>query len=199
MTILCAWISPAEAVVASDTVGQAHLDGSRRVLSKVKIIPHLNAVLAGRGVNLFFDLLALHGQNASCNSFDELIQEMPDLLSMTEAMTPADVLQGGAGEPGFEVLVAGWSDREARMLGVVFQKRMGMEEAVRTEVNFCVAPWDASMPDIPKKVTRLQDIAREQVKWMRSQFGEAAAGGRLTVCRVTRRSMTVSNSINLDA
>lgn len=194
MTILNAWIVRDEVIVATDTVCQLH-DGSRGLASKVHSIVHLNALLAGRGHSGFINFLTMLCLQARAETIDELLSAMPELLIQAEAVVPPDFTIGG--EPGYEILIAGWSDRRSRMIMHAFMHRDGKRYDVA--VDHVVSPWDSSMPEIPKHHSKLEHIFKAQVRWLTADAGPAAGGGTLVVCRLTKTGMSIKHQLKFTA
>ena len=71
MSLLNAWILPAEAIIAVDTDGVGD-EGERMPSSKMLLVPHLNAVLALRGQLALLSYLFTRALSGSFDSFDEL-------------------------------------------------------------------------------------------------------------------------------
>lgn len=192
MSLLNAWITPTDAIVAVDTDGVRE-DGARFPTSKLLPIPHLNAVIAMRGQSAFLAFLFLRCISSSFDSFDELNDAMPALLADVNETLPDEILVKNC-RIGNELLIAGWSNRRHRMLGRQFIMRDDMPEFAASEFDFHISPWHASsMSHLPRKAHAVEKLARAQVQWMRSTFPNAACGGKLLVCQIGRRSITTSH------
>lgn len=190
MSLLNAWIAPDAAVVAVDTVGQA-ADGSPLHASKLQIVPHLGAVVGIRGQLALLTWLSVRANSAGFATFDDLLDAMPGMLA--EARTAIDHLNVLAGSaPGYEIIVAGWSDRQGRMIGRQFVKRGDMTASIERDVDHHVSPWHPSMDGLPLDPGGLEQLARGQVIFMRG-LG-AHCGGKLTIARLTRGAMTLQKT-----
>jgi hypothetical protein len=191
VSLLNAWVTPAEAIVAVDTDGVGQ-DGARMPSSKLLPIPHLNAVMALRGQSAFLAFLFLRCISSSFETFDEMNDAMPGVLADVDAYLPADKIVSSC-RIGNELVLAGWSARRGRMLGRRFLKRDDMDEFSAADTELHVAPWHASLEGTPTKAHAVEKLARAQVRWMREMFPNAACGGKLLVCRLTRKSLTLSH------
>ncbi len=192
MSLLNAWISPQEAIVAVDSDGVSQ-GGCRLPSSKLLPIPHLNVVLGLRGQLAFLSFLHMRACSAALDSFDDLLAVMPELLAEAEAFTRCSGLtvDTNGALAGNELLAVGWSPREKRMLGLQCVKRGDMPAFSVQEVDRHVSPWHASMQHIRIAPANVAQIARAQVRWMRESFPQAACGGSLIVCRLSRNAMTL--------
>lgn len=195
MSLLNAWIMPADAIVAVDTDG-ARDDGSRFATSKLLAIPHIRAVMALRGQLAVLGYLFLRCISGAFDSLDEMIDAMPLLLADAEENVPSDLIVRT--RIGNEIAVVGWSERHRKMIGKVFFKRDDMQEFSAADIEtFFVSPWNTSMPDIPRTSAAVEKISRAQVRWMRETFPNAACGGALIAAHLTRKSVTLSHRANL--
>ncbi len=189
MSLLNAWIAPDAAVIATDSIGMA-ADGSPLHASKLVVVPHLNAVIAIRGQLALLTWLAVRANSAGFATFDDLLDAMPGMLAEAGAAIGdrLSVLAGSA--PGYEVVIAGPSDRQGRMIGRQFVSRGG-EQTVR-DTDFHVSPWHPSMEGLPTAPHGIEQLARGQVIFMRG-LG-AHCGGKLTIARLTRGAMTLQTT-----
>lgn len=197
MSLLNAWITPAEAIVAVDTDGVG--DGGKQLfLSKLSTIPHLNAVIAHRGQVDFHRTLFFLALKASFRTFDAMCDAMPALLKEAEEWVPSHLIVEGS-PIGNEVVIAGWSARENAMVGRQFQKREGDKGFAVDEVVRAIAPWYDSMAGLSLKSGEVEKIASAQVRLMRNQCPDVFFGGTLIVCRVTRTSITTTHRLRFHA
>lgn len=190
MSLLNAWISPNEAIIYVDTDG-VRQDGKRTRFSKVLPIPHLNAAVAMRGQMAMMTGLFMKLSTSGFESFDEMNEVLPVLIANVERDLPLNLIDQNF-PIGNEILVVGWSDKESRMLGRQFMKRDSMAEYADRLVDFHISPWHASMPELPKSANAVDFISRLQVKWMRETFPNAACGGDLLMCMVSREGIVVT-------
>jgi hypothetical protein len=193
MSIINAYISPTEAIVGVDTLAAAQ-DGRRVHTSKVFPIAHLNAVIAWRGQSVFHDCLLMHCHMLNAQTLDDLIDWMPEMLGRVEQLTAQHVLsddqafKGGTIVDGNELVLVGWSQKRARMLGWCFRKVGDMEQWQDGEIQYCHAP--RCDDGIPNKPAAMEKYAKAQVRKMAGM-----AGGTLIVCRVTRAGMTLRHTM----
>lgn len=191
MSLLNVWIKPREALVAVDTEGVGG-DGSRKPMSKVMTLPHLNAVIALRGNAHFLGALLHVCLSRTIASFDELLAEMPGNLALADALVPAALRHPEF--PDTELIVVGWSLERSRMLGRLFAKRGEEQEFSGHDTEGCIAPYDAAtMAHLPRTEHAVQKIARAQVRYMRSERN--IGGGVLILCRVDRQAVTMRHAM----
>jgi hypothetical protein len=112
MSLLNAWVTPTEAIVAVDTDGAA-ADGARLPSSKLLPIPHLGAVLASCGQLAYLAFVYLRAITSGFATFDEMRDAMLAMLAAAEENIPAEFIAAGAAGSAFgnELLAVGWSDR----------------------------------------------------------------------------------------
>jgi hypothetical protein len=191
MSILDAWVTPTEAIVAVDTDG-ARDDGSRFAASKMLPMPHLGCVLALRGQAAFLSMLFVACASAGFDSVDELDDVMPALLEEVHAGIPAHLFTSAAHvKPGNELLLVGWSERRDAMLGRQFILRAG-EPLTARDFGQHISPWDAdAMRKVPTTPHDVDKIALAQVEWMRAKFDSPACGGKLLVAHVSQKGIAI--------
>lgn len=190
MSLLNCWIAPDAAIVAVDTVGQA-ADGSPLHASKLQIVPHVGAVVGLRGQLALLTWLSVRANSAGFATFDDLLAAMPGMLA--EATAAIGHLTVAVGAPGHEVIVAGWSDRQGRIVGRQFVKLADMTDPVERDVDRHISPWHPSMEGLPTEPHGLEQLARGQVIFMRTAF-DAHCGGKLTIARLTRDGLTLQRT-----
>lgn len=191
MSLLNAWIAPDAAVIAVDTVGMA-ADGSPLHASKLVVVPHLNAVIGIRGQLALLTWLAVRANSAGFATFDDLLDAMPGMLAEAAIGDHLNVLGGSV--PGYEVLVAGWSARQGRIVGRQFIRRDDMPDtSIVRDVDRHISPWHASMEGLPIEPGGLEQLARGQALFMRTAF-DAHCGGKLTIARLTRDGLTLQTT-----
>jgi hypothetical protein len=189
MSLLNAWIAPDAAVIAVDTVGMA-ADGSPLHASKLVVVPHLGAAIALRGQLALLTWLAVRANSAGFATFDDLLDAMPGMLAEAAIGDHLNVLAGSM--EGHELLVAGWSDRQGRMIGRQYVKRGDMTASIERDVDHHISPWHPSMDGLPLDPGGLEQLGRGQVIFMRG-LG-AHCGGKLTITRLTRGAMTLQTT-----
>lgn len=194
MSLLNAWITPDEAIVAVDSDG-VDREGEHKTLSKLLTIPALPAVLAMRGSNVFlanvFHLCVLR----CFDSFDALLGDLPGILQFADVTLPAHLRDPKF--PDVELVAIGWSHEQSRVLGRLYAKRGDAEEFTAKDTEGFIAPYDAeTMADIPTAVESLAAIARAQVRYMRRMAG--LGGGRLVVANISRDAVSVHHGMEFE-
>jgi hypothetical protein len=205
MSILNVWISPERALIGVDTKAVYSRAKPGNVLHEYsKMIPlvHASAVLANRGHTAFLSAVF-----AQCHShpseFDSLEGLMPSILDYAlnilvthnrDANINDDSVYGGQ-----ELALVGWSPMRRRMVGSSYVKEAGKPGFVRKEINpWIIAPWESSLgsPTIPKTPAAMLDLAKTQMRYVRSRKDLAALGfgGKYIVADLTRDSLSITKS-----
>lgn len=204
MSLLNAWISPTNALVAFDTKG-LDLDGTFSEMSKAFYLPHSNVLVGGRGTVAFTRLVfhMLHLKNAS---FDEAVDALPLVLSestttLTQLAKSAGVHdQVDIGEQ--EILLVGWSKKSGRIQAVRQTRRLITEDFESQPVTpWSCAPYDQSWgePPVaePNTLDRMEKMAAWQVRCGAETFKGAPLGGRLMIADLTRDGISIKTQCNL--
>lgn len=174
-------------LIAFDTEATSPLGFTE--VSKVLHIPHMAAVLGGRGQLEF--LCAAYIRFAFFPSFDDAAEKALELLNNVYPMAARDVPAIG---PEQEILFAGWSTKNEmfRILSLVRSDERGFIETDLTG-RFYASPWHPSFPphdcpDDPAGMIALTEFQRAKIK----EIDQAAAGGgRLFFARLERDLYTV--------
>lgn len=193
MSLLNAIVASPECVLVSvDTEGvmNAHTFECAKLLT----LPHLNAVIAARGILKSF--IDIHAQMiASIGSFDVLAACLPatiaEVVGATVKAAPAlgmDIEEAGR----IELLFAGWSEKYQRVV-VHHYRQTSPADGVAENlcVNSVLSPWDTgdSLGGIEPDRAGLMEIARRQVSAIRERHPGKAGGGRLIITEVRRGSV----------
>lgn len=194
MSLLNAWITPDEALVAVDTDG-VRRDGRRVSMSKLFTLPHLNAVLGFRGQSSFSASILHSCASRAFESFDELLDALLGLAEGGALLLSSDFKIHGHGHIDDQLIAIGWSPSRSRMFARTFVKS-GKGFAV-TDSQGCIAPWDAaSMAHLPKTADAVREIAKAQVNWMQAAYG--LGGGTLILCKLTRSSVELRHEMTFE-
>lgn len=202
MTILNAWVGEDKALVGVDTeiLGPG---GARHSVSKLLPLPHMNAVLAGRGPNLMLSM-AMTLCHASTADFDVIAAAMPEILCvahgmMLKAVNESPVLWGGDPRQldGVTIVFVGWSPSRRRMVGFEYEQETPAVGFVAGELSpLHSAPLDPTLPQDPDLSTRdgMTEYARLQTALLHKAQPEAAAGGRFILAQLSRHAMIVGTA-----
>ncbi len=202
MSILNAWASPDEILVAADTQVVTN-EGEINECSKLIVLPHINAVLGCRGVVLFYSIVAMQCVQLA-GDFDRLAAELRTWLPrifgrMVQELQACGRLDMAAIE-GETILLAGWSTAARRMVARVWQQDTAAGGFIETEASPAyVSPFNEGLFDqeAPRTPELMEVLARKQARLLRDRVPGCAAGGRLVVGRVTQRAVTVSTVADL--
>ena len=211
MSILNCYVGPSHALVAVDT--RSIDDAGNAVhVQKIMILPHLNAAIAFRG-SLFFQALALANIYVSGLELEELFAAASSLLSNARKNALAiaenqehanlDRLRGRQ-----EAVLVGWSIKESRMLGCVYQNELLKNEFAEQliESEHCYkSPFDPEHPEgVPEMpcstVDEIINLARKQKavaeRYRACELG--APGGNLLIARIDGDGVAIRSVCNLD-
>ena len=200
MSILNLYVERDSALVAVDTDARFRDGAAGPPVSKMLVLPHINAVIACRGQGQFFVLLAMVAALPSA-SIDQLIAEMPEKLieAWHTWVGQHEIFRADPdAATGTEILVVGWSERSRQMHAVVFVQERGSSDFVAREVerHYC-APWDEQLAagPLPTSPEAMAALARRQVELVRRERPKDAAGGSLVLAVLGRKSVTTMISV----
>lgn len=187
MSLLNAWVTPEEAIVAVDTEGVGR-DGVRSPMCKIVALAQLGGVIAFRGQSLFFGSVAHICMSRRYQTFDELLDDLPVIVELAASPPQWDV----PGFDGNELIAVGWSTKQSRIVARLLTRRGGAHEFTVSEPQGCLAPWDAGdFFGIPTEASAIERIARAQVRWMRETYANPTCGGSLIVCTIKRDAINL--------
>jgi hypothetical protein len=202
MSILNCSVSERRALVAVDTHVQKN-GGASTHGPKLFVVPHANLVLAVRGDVIFGNELAGHLHLGPVADFDEAAAVMPSLLDHAfAAYSRLRKEHGDVPWSGSEIALVGWSKRAARMQGIRWESWPGDQLFKVTPIE----PWSLSpnaswpeLPAAPDTAAKMEALARDQLRFIRTHFPGAAIGGRLLVAEITRDAVNVRTVADLEA
>lgn len=209
MSLLNVSLNLEGALVAVDTEMVAPVDGTRAHGSKLLALPHLHAVFGFRGAQTTFTALFMMLHASVWDDLDELLGYLPSILpSAVEAakamvktdprFAPPDPAMLGE----LQLALVAWSPREERMIGHVFTQLVDGQgfQAERIR-DYLIAPSDPSIENLPDPDTpaTMERLARAQVALIKATDPGKAGGGRLLLCEITRRDITITQHCDLDA
>jgi hypothetical protein len=191
VSILNVWVERQRALVCVDTQGVGN-DGTRGDVTKLAVLPHINAVLACRG-HLAFLSTCWMMMAMSSRGFDELVEAMSTILPLAfqNVVQTAGALGVDPATLDRQTLVfVGWSPRAQRMIGREWMQETAAQGFVADDIDpHHIAPWHESMPnEDPNNAERMQRLAAAQVRSIRENAPHEAAGGRLIVAELTRHA-----------
>jgi hypothetical protein len=192
MSLLIVALQPERILVAVDSVAGTGDGSFLGEASKLHVLPHLNAVLAGRGHVGVLGMALMLGLEPRPD-FDALADVMPGALTAGVAHLVAHgLLQDAAPQ---EVVLAGWSPRLNSMRACAYARHDGGAFIAHGIARALMSPggdFRADTAPWPQSIEDMEHIAREQVAWMRKTHPHAACGGRLLVADVRRDTVAVS-------
>jgi hypothetical protein len=171
----------------------AAVDGCAGETSKLHALPHLNAVLAGRGhVGVLGMALMLSLEPG--RTFDELAVALPSALTAGVEHLIAEGHGQFDGDAPQGVVLAGLSRPLGTMCAFAFSRRNGGPFTAQRIRHALLSPGDCFQADVapcPRTLEDLEGIAREQAAWMRATHPHVASGGRLLVAEVRGEGVRV--------
>lgn len=195
--------------VAVDTALQLHsvLDlspitarGMPQETSKLVIIPHANAVLAGRGVLLM--LTAVYGMiHSQSHSFDDAFLKFDQILDQSLKALRAQLASAGFQDPteinAQEIVFVGWSGELKRIIGGRWRKET--HEAAFSGsalTNWGISPhcsWTVdTMPAQPNTRESMVDVMQQQVDWATKNHPGLGFGGRPIIVEITENRLDLT-------
>ena len=208
MTLLNIWLEREHAMVGVDTATsftrpdgsplevEGYADGASFDITKLVPIAHLNAVLSARGIAAFLPQVFFRIQMQPFDSVDDVFEQMLPMLDQCfVGLEHIAAQQGVLADPRQEVVLVGWSARQARMRGMYYVQHTveaGFEGNEIDEVLIC--PWDddaQGCPEDPVDRDAMLRLMRAQVADARERHPAVAAGGRFVVAEITPLSINV--------
>jgi hypothetical protein len=182
------------AVVVVDSAVASLADQSApadREASKALPLPHMNAVIAGRGV---VGVLALSATLLlGLTTFDEAVQFLPEVVDQAQASMTAAGIAGPQ-----EIAFVGWSARDARMRAYYLQRPTRDVPFEVHEVDYLAAPEHepaALLPRVLQTDAGAAQFAREQY----AAHPGPGFGGRIIVVRLTPTTVCCSIAGELES
>jgi hypothetical protein len=198
MSLLNVFVGPGRIDITADTDCVAP-DGTHTAGTKLVHIPHLNAVVAGRGNMSITNWFALVALETLGRDFDAVADAMPtDLGDVRRHLIAIKKLTvDGSAQ---DVFLAGWSPRRGRLQALHYVLRDDAfvlnEDIISMSLNprgcFADPPRSNPRPDVFA-------IARQQVEWLRANWPGVGAGGRLIVAQLMRDRVSISTGVSLEA
>jgi hypothetical protein len=191
MTIVNVHVAPDEVLVATDLEKQA-VDGRTSRVGKVFAIPHMPALLTGRGSFVF--VTGMFCVAVDFGDFDDLLNKMPELCVANIASLRA--LSSETLPPDFDrqqVVLAGYSARRARLVAFLLsQDAAGAGFRTEEIVDQLLAPWSDELgpPVVPSSTDAMRQAMQLQAPWLRAQG--FAASEDMVFARLTRTSLTLT-------
>lgn len=192
MSLIIYHVRPERVLVATDTLTRAEEGGPLFESSKMQHIPHMNAIVAGRGSSAY-----IHGcANAARTQpdFDALIDSLAAVMGAIHRGIHQEARRQFGRVPESlqahqEILFAGWSARaeQFKVIGVMVAPS-GATETADLMGQAAAGGWDdddGPMPDPSTAETALQ-IAVTITRTGREKMPGYPLGGRLCVAELTR-------------
>jgi hypothetical protein len=194
MTLVVAHISPLASVIAADTVTWT-ADGGAVHLSKLRIIAAARTVIAVRGDHSIMTRCADAAERL--RSFDEIADAVPMIAEAAYNGTPRRARMAPWEGYGYEMLIAGRSERSGYMRGVFLKQEADdlLCHAIPPS-NSVLMPW-SGMTLGPKPIDSLMQnhgivaAMRRQAAWLRGLYPDVKIGGEIVMARISRFQMTV--------
>lgn len=214
MSMFAAYLRTGEAHVLSDTAAYDAGGRLRYFTSKALPLPHINAVISGRGADEPFELwTSTILRTPLPHGLDSLIAVSPDMLQRIyseyeEQWSPLYELAGrtmkntddiAANEIAamVEVFAVGWSASRGKMVGAAFSNMSGDKQfgaQIFESPNLMMAPpvnETMRKPRVPADLIKLGRAMFHQLAGEAESrgFSEPLCGGDLLWSRITRRGI----------
>lgn len=203
MSICNVWTSREGGVVAVDTACARYPEG-RGEFSKVLPMPHLNALLAFRGMNASALAVFLSAMNGGVRDFDDVVALAPGVFREIEHEGVPRVPEGV--DLTLELFIVGWSPRLDRMALARFLYRPGEDldysepDTLGSMLSPC-ADAEASEDGLMVPFRETDDLGRDIRALVEAQIEHGRKtnpdtitfGGRLLVAIIDRYSMRVED------
>lgn len=203
MSLVNIHLQPNRALVAVDTEVMYAKGAGYGAGAKMALLPHANALLAIRGINIVLGMTYCHAILESIPTFDALEKAIPGYLRIALDYLDSDA-QNLFGKPAIEaqafnqeLSLVGYSEQRGRMCALVFSskgsKDIGVFELEERDAHF--SPWteawgDPIAPDTPE---RMRFISLLQVDNGSAMEPDAPLGGRLLLCELTKEEAKFSS------
>lgn len=189
MSSICAFTDGHRALIVSDSEA-FDPSGIGFEAAKIHLLPTLGAAFAvrgtmGAGLHLYKQILGAHFWP------DALIEHMPDLAA--DALEYADTLLDADAEMRgrLEVVLAIWSHERGQMTLHHFRIENGNAQIHRFIDNALAPGGNFSLEGIEQSRQGMIELAERQVQYLRAAHPDAASGGRIAACELTRDSISV--------
>lgn len=202
MTILAVALGAQGALVAADTGSEDLVSGRHVHATKLFVLSHINAILAGRGTMALPLFTYAHVLGAT--SFDRLAQvDMPVVLRQgVETTMEAARLQGVESfllEPvnDFRLTLTGYSQERGAWACWDYRYIDGRIDG-EPVVGF-VEPWQQAWGDVPTPSTKAEliDVAHLQARHARATSPGANWGGSLIIAELSRDRVAIEHAGSL--
>lgn len=182
MSVLNCFVTPRHILISADTRGGRA--GESVEVSKILVLPHMPALIAGRGRIDYQGTIAWYAHTRCLPDFDSLADHIEQAMDEAERI----LLQQGVPLSPDEaqlVVISGWSARAGRLVLLKCERKApGAPLQITPASSSCVGPWDEPAMGPPPHVSNTQDmidLARRQVE---HYAGEPGFGGRLLVAEI---------------
>ena len=206
MSIVQVFVTDDRALIGVDTEAQRlDLDIGFYEAPKLYALPHINAVLTGRGSVFFMSTLF----SIICNckvDFEELKAKLKDLATITFDQVTKNLTQYGVTDHSLFVaqsaVLVGWWPKLGGFHGVeVDQTNLNDGFQTLNVGQRYIKPGHFILDQFPTPTApeAMAKIAAAQVDLIRHQYPNAAAGGRFIVAELTREGMSIREASKFPA
>jgi len=216
MSILNALVERDWARVEVDTIGEVtSLDsstvaiqmGDRIHVPKMVAIPHLGAVLAGRGNADFFACAVAGVLMRMHQSLDALAEHLPELLDELFSYHQTTMRTASMAPPSEEqdFLLAGWSSCLNRMIGINCWRterdpRFQAIDIAKGGGKVSISPWFEDLEPFEQmrgEPDEFAQVAQMQLRWVAADPSRGAAGGRRIAAVLSPRGIELQTATDL--
>lgn len=200
MSLLNIALSPGgqRAYLAVDTAAADAGGGKLHHVTKLFALPHLHAVMGGRG--LFLTLLWVFGEATVAPTLEDLCESIPLGIDAARAAREKLLLDAPSSvtdeEAATTIAVVAWS--EGRIVARVWNGFEDSAHALYDVQSAYLAPNDGSLTGVPLTPAEMEAVARKQVAMVRKDRPDYSIGGELILANIDERGISIRTLCNLD-
>lgn len=196
MSLCNVQVEPHRALVAVDTACLSR--GRLTEGSKLAVLPHMMAVLAGRGMTGFLGMVHAYYLELPAD-FDDTEGDLRLTLNVLRThLITAHPVHATAFEA--EIVLVGYSPSRGRMVAALCRCPAGAKEFTYQPIPWCVLGAHADLGEIPpmSSVEAMEALARRQVALFRQRDPSTAIGGRLLIATLSPKEIAIHTQCSLE-
>jgi len=190
MTILNAIVSPEKVLLSADTLTRLQHSGKESKTTKIFLLPHLRAIIAGTGTNELAPALQMTLLNVPDFDTAEIMlrSAISELYSKIKNQDRVKIAERQG------IFIAGLSVSRDRFIGRWAFQMNELNGFEIHEVEFLLTPWEGPYPPAPSTDRDLVELARHQYKIFQATRPDAVFGGDLVVAELTKNAIKLENA-----